>query len=121
MRVAMGYATATLTLIFCRCSSTAASTAASSASRSSGKAAEALAGPAHRQRKPGRVFQGVRSMEAQNTSAHVPKEPNMKAQFSPAKSKKSFGSPARQLLKDGASDATHRPQPSSTPPLVSFW
>jgi len=46
MRVAIGYAIATLALA----SSKAASKAASSASRSSGKAAEALAGPAHRQR-----------------------------------------------------------------------
>ena len=50
MRVAMGYATATFALAFCRCCSKAASKAASSASRSSGKTAEALAGPAHMQR-----------------------------------------------------------------------
>ena len=49
MRVAMGYATATLALASCKYSSKATSKAASSASRSSGKAAEALAGPAHRQ------------------------------------------------------------------------
>eukprot|EP00964_Phaeocystis_antarctica_P035540 scaffold20295_cov58-Phaeocystis_antarctica.AAC.4 len=67
MRVAIGYTTATLALS----SSKAASTAASSASRSSGKAAEALAGPAHRQRKPGSVIQ-PRSMEAQDLENHVP-------------------------------------------------
>ena len=71
MRVAMGYATAMLALTTCKCSSTAASTAASSASRSSGKAAEALAGPAHRQRWLGRVIQ-PRSMEAQMLEPHVP-------------------------------------------------
>ena len=114
MRVAMGYATATLALTSCSCSSTAAS----SASRSSGKAAEAWAGPAHRQRWLCRVIQ-PRLMEAQDPENHVPSRPYMTAQS--LANNQSFGSAAPQLLKDGASDATHRPQPSSTPPLVSFW
>ena len=77
MRVAMGYATATLALTSCSCSSTAAS----SASRSSGKAAEALAGPAHRQRL---------ARWAQYTSFHVPSRPIMTAQ-SAAANRPSFG------------------------------
>ena len=113
MRVAMGYATATLALTFCRCSSTAASTAASSASRSSGKAAEALAGPAQRQRAV-----SPRADRRHGLTHHSPC-PVMRAQSSGPFL--SFGSPARQLLKPGASPATHRPHPSSSPPLVSFW
>jgi len=60
-------------------------------------------------------------MDAQDLENHVPSRPTMTAQSAPADNKISLGCPARQLLKDGASDATHRSQPSSTPPLVSFW
>ena len=83
MKVAMGYATATLALASCKYSSKATSKAASSASRSSGKAAEALAGPAHRQRRLGWVVQ-PRSMAAQNASNHVPSRPTMTTQSAAA-------------------------------------